>query len=472
MNVLLMFMVKVAVYIAGFYIIYSIFLSRDTQYFRNRLFIILSVIAAFILPLISVNIREQSSLYYFGRTLSEVFVTAGTTKNKIVTASGYNLNSADMFCRIYLGGVIVFSLKLLTDIISLLVLISRNKRRGENVIYFKGLNTPGFSAMGNIFINQSLEKAEAYEVIRHEQNHIDNRHSLDILLIEITLVLQWFNPFVYLINRSLRAIHEYQADRGYLRSGIPVIKYQKLLLNHVFRSGRINIYNSFSNPSLIKKRMIMMSKKPSANSSDLKILLVIPVVALFLFAISACEKNIDLIRSNTATILPESTDNHSIEISQAPIYNEPKIKNDVAPPLPPPPLPTDNEIKNAKENIVPDEKFIRIINEEKLPSEIFVVVEEMPKFRGGDKELMNYIYSNIIYPETAKAKSIQGRVILKFAIMASGKVNNVQVLKGVDKDLDNEAIRVIESLPEWIPGKQGGKPVNVWYSVPIIFQLK
>lgn len=100
------------------------------------------------------------------------------------------------------------------------------------------------------------------------------------------------------------------------------------------------------------------------------------------------------------------------------------------------------------------------------------MVEEMPTFPGGDKALMNYINSNITYPETAKANNISGRVILRFAVMASGKVDRVTVLKSVDKDLDNEAKRVVESLPDWIPGRQGGKPVNVWYSVPVTFQIK
>jgi TonB family protein len=465
-------MVKAAIYLAGFYVIYSIFLSRDTQYFRNRLFIILSVFVAFILPSITVNIREQSSIFYFGKTLSEVFVSANSLNSQIVNTSGASLNSADILYRIYLAGVIVFSLKLLIDILSLFVLISRNKKINGHVIYFKGFNTPGFSALGNIFINHALGKEEADEVIRHEQNHIDNKHFLDILLIEVTLVLQWFNPFVYFINRSLRAIHEYQADRGYLRSGMPVINYQKLLLNHVFRSGRINIYNSFSNPSLIKKRMIMMSKKPSGSSSDLKILLVFPVAALFLLAISACEKNISLSRSDIETVLPETPAGQLIEITKAPVYTKPQIKEEVAPSPPPPPQPVDNGIQKEKEetriiDIAPDPK-----NQSEVPLEIFVVVEDMPTFPGGDKALMEFINSNIQYPQKAKDESIQGRVVLRFAVMSTGKVANISVLKGVDPLLDNEARRVVGSLPDWKPGRQGGKPVNVWYSVPVTFQMK
>lgn len=465
-------MVKTAVYLAGFYIIYFIFLSRDTQYDRNRLFIILSVFASFILPSINVYIKEQGSIYYFGKTLSEVLVTTAGTKNQIVTISGKNLNSAELFSGIYFAGIVVFSLKIIVDILSLILLISRNKKSGDHIIYFKGFNTPGFSAMGNIFINRSLEKTEADEIVRHEQKHIDNRHFLDILLLEIIHILQWFNPFFYLINRSLRAIHEYQADRGYLKSGMAVLNYQKLLLNHVFRTRNINIYNSFSNPSLIKKRMIMMSKKPSSGSSDLKILLVIPIVTFFLLSISSCEKYISLARSQVETVLPESASVQPIEINKAHLYNEPAANYELLPPPPPPPPPFSEEPKPIEEIKKKVEEPAEIVIPDETPSEVFVVVEQMPSFPGGDKELMKFINSNIVYPETAKTNNIQGRVILRFAVLATGKIGMISVLKSVDPSLDNEAMRVIGALPDWTPGRQGGKPVNVWYSVPVTFQLK
>jgi TonB family protein len=466
-------MVKAAVYLAGFYLIYFIFLSRDTKYVRNRVFIILSVIAAFILPLISVNIREQSTIYYFGKTLSDIFVTAGGSKEQIITSQGNSLSTAAILIKIYLTGIIVFGLKFLTDIINLFVLIARNKKKNDHIIYFKGFNTAGFSAVGYIFINRSLVQADAEEIIRHEQNHLENNHFLDILLIETTQVFQWFNPFVYFINRSLRAIHEYQADQGCLRAGMPVIRYQNLLLSNVFRSGKIRISNSFSNPSLIKKRMIMMIKEPSGNSTSLKLLLVIPVVALFLLAISACEKSFNLSKTTDEINLKDSPVSQPIEISKAPVYKEPEVAEAASPsPPPPPPLPTADKSKvTPSENVTDNTQTKTDAIEEEAPIEIFVVVEQMPVYPGGEKALMQYINSNIKYPERAKNNSVQGRVILRFAVMATGKISQVEVLKKVDPDLDQEAKRVIETLPDWTPGRQGGKPVNVWYSVPVTFQL-
>ena len=112
------------------------------------------------------------------------------------------------------------------------------------------------------------------------------------------------------------------------------------------------------------------------------------------------------------------------------------------------------------------------VQEEEAPTEVFVVVEEMPSFPGGDTEMMKFIYDNIKYPEIAKENNIQGRVILRFCVTYKGAVDQISVLKGVDPALDAEAMRVVSLLPAWKPGKQGGKPVNVWYSLPIAFQLK
>jgi len=174
----------------------------------------------------------------------------------------------------------------------------------------------------------------------------------------------------------------------------------------------------------------------------------------------------------------------------------------VAPPPPPPPPPTDvvqqqayvppvvvDSIKpeDMQELMTADEAQTEIVNrdvvevveqvqqevqEEEAEPEPFVVVEEMPMFPGGELELLKYIMAHTIYPEVAKENNIQGRVIIRFCVTAKGGVSQVSVLKGVDPELDKEAIRVVTALPAFKPGKQGGKPVPVWYMVPITFTLK
>jgi len=110
--------------------------------------------------------------------------------------------------------------------------------------------------------------------------------------------------------------------------------------------------------------------------------------------------------------------------------------------------------------------------EEDVDVKVFVIVEKMPEFPGGDLELRKYIAQNVKYPNIARENDIQGKVYVRFVVTEKGTVENVQIARGVDPLLDKEAIRVVESLPKWSPGEQGGKKVKVWYTVPINFQLQ
>ncbi len=128
------------------------------------------------------------------------------------------------------------------------------------------------------------------------------------------------------------------------------------------------------------------------------------------------------------------------------------------------------EVKNEEVTMVETIQE-EVKEEEAAPTAVFVVVEEMPVFPGGEEALTKYIYANISYPDVAKENNIQGTVIMGFIVNYKGIVDRVTVLKGVDPALDNEAIRVIKSIPPWKPGKQNGKPVNVSFSWPIKFRL-
>ena len=104
-------------------------------------------------------------------------------------------------------------------------------------------------------------------------------------------------------------------------------------------------------------------------------------------------------------------------------------------------------------------------------NETYVIVEDMPEFPGGEKALLTYITENVVYPEEAKKKNIEGTVYVNFVVNSEGKVQDVATIRGVDPIIDQEAIKVIEIMPEWKPGRQGGNPVNVSIQVPIKFQI-
>ena len=260
-----------------------------------------------------------------------------------------------------------------------------------------------------------------------------------------------------------------------------MINYQSLLLNQVFKSKAFNLTNSFSNPSLIKKRMIMMTKKRTTAVANVKLLIVVPVVGMVLLAISAYREIPDSSDkqlfaqplnelANPSLPYPSSLVKSERAKVTAKSENKPsttEIHSEITtpPPPPPPPLNSSQEASNLPVEInkeVSDEA-------EATP---FVVVEEMPMFPGGDVELLKFIGANTVYPEVAKANNIQGRVIVRFCVTSTGSVNRASILKGVDPELDAEAIRVVKTLPEFKPGKQGGKYVPVWYMVPITFNLK
>lgn len=126
-----------------------------------------------------------------------------------------------------------------------------------------------------------------------------------------------------------------------------------------------------------------------------------------------------------------------------------------------------NLIKEHKEEVVQEKP-----REEKKKEEVLTHVEQMPKFPGGDAELYKFISNNLNYPAMAIENNVQGRVVVQFVVTKDGSIGNVKVVRSVDRDLDNEAIRVCKKLPKFIPGKQNGQPVNVWYTLPVTFKLQ
>jgi len=423
MSTLFIYMIKVSVYVAGFYLVYRILLSKDTLYGRNRSFILLSVVSSFILPFITLaNIGPV--IPAFSRVLSEIKINGSESPGAVQSLEVSSLNPFSIITAIYFAGLLIMTIIFVADLAELIFLIARNRENEKKIIRFNGFNTAGFSAFGYIFIDSGLSEGEAEAITTHEQKHLNHLHSLDIVFIEIARALLWFNPFIYLFGRSLRAIHEYQADQECISLGTPVRNYYKLLINQIFRSKVFTISNSFSNPSLIKKRMIMMTKKRSNAMANLKLLMVLPVIAGLMIFISSCNEN----------------------------NNKPEIPAEVAPPPPPPPPPAVDDTKGD----VP-----------------FDAVDVMPVFKGGDGAIIKYITENVKYPEKAKENGITGKVIVRFAVEADGSIGRVTILKGVDPELDMEAFRVVNAMPAFEkPALKDGKNVAVWYTIPINFALQ
>lgn len=402
---MMIYMVKVAVYLAVFYLIYLVLLKKDTMHGRNRAFLLLSILISVFLPSITVSTSKSLDIQVVGKFLSEVFVTGDILKSE---ASKIR-NPAHFIYSVYITGVILFLFKLLVDFSTLCFLIIRKKKSGGRIIRFHTFDTAAFTAMGFIFINSRLTPAEEADVIKHEQNHLKQNHYIDILIFEFFTAFQWFNPVIHLLNRELRAVHEFQADHECLNSGIPVTSYQHLLLSQIFRSGTLKLTNCFACPSLIRKRMIMMARTPSPKLTNYKLLSALPITLLAFYSMSV---------------------------------------------TPPPPPSANVETTENEGNGLP-----------------MIVADEMPAYPGGDKALLRFVTENLVYPEEARRNQIEGRVIVRFCVTPEGGISQVSVLKSLDPALDAEAIRLVNSLPSFKPGRHQGKPVTVMYLVPITFTL-
>ncbi len=418
-------MFKGALYLVSFYLLYSILLSRDTTYGRNRAFIILSLLAAMILPSITLQNIDPANAKLFGRLLPEVLVKPSSEGISNIISGPTSGTILQLINIVYITGVLILLIRFLIELVNLFFLINRHKNEGTRIIKFRAFNTSGFSAMGYIFINDRLNQAEANEIIKHEQNHLKCNHFFDIIFIEFIKAFQWFNPTVHLFNRSIRAIHEYQADKECLINGTSVANYQSLLLNQVFRTSSFNLISSFSNPSLVRRRMVMMTKKRTPTLASIKLLLVIPVAGFLLLSFSI-------------------------------IKNSNKFAEKVT-------------VLNGQQPAASNITAAGSENSEEIP---YVSVEEMPMFPGGDAALFEYIGRSSKYPEKAKMNGISGKVIVRFCVTAKGTISKISIIKGVDPELDAEAVRVVSALPSFKPGRNGGKDVPVWYMVPITFSLK
>lgn len=130
------------------------------------------------------------------------------------------------------------------------------------------------------------------------------------------------------------------------------------------------------------------------------------------------------------------------------------------------------DIKGTDEEKGADIADLKDINQEESSDEVFQMVEQMPEFPGGDEKLTEFIGKNLKYPYIASENGIEGRVIVRFVVGKDGSVSGAEVLRGIDPSCDKEALRVINSLPKWIPGKQNGKAVRVYFTIPVLFQLQ
>jgi TonB family protein len=239
-----------------------------------------------------------------------------------------------------------------------------------------------------------------------------------------------------------------------LQSGCEIEHYQFHLLQLSYSKAAAKITNNF-NVSPLKKRILMMNKKQTSLRGIWKYALLIPVVILLVFFNSSLKAESPVLAS-----IQKGINENAPLADKTPTAVEANVNDDV--------LPKKETIeftppKNTQKEEAQEEKT------NKAP--IFSQVETPPSFPGGIEGMLEYLKNNMKYPESAVKNGIQGRVVVRFVVDSTGKVTNVEVIRSLDPACDAEAIRVVEAMPDWIPGKQSGNPVSVYYTLPILFSL-
>lgn len=431
----MIYLIVSAISLALMVTVYRLTLSRTTFHGFNRFVLLATLALAAVIPVMhfqSISSRASAPINYM---LSEIMVYADGTSGvntMQTTESGSSISILSVITVVYLAGVIFCLLRIAIGILSSEIICHRRSRTladGTRLVITERNYAP-FSWRNCIVISRKDYESNGAMIIAHEQAHVHHHHSFDLILAQLFCAVQWFNPAAWMLLRSLLEVHEFEADAQVLEDGFDGRRYQICLVRAALQGSFATTTNNFSNCST-KKRIVMMNRHSTNPWARLRVLLMLPVVALAILLASAC-KNDAIASENLKADIVESVE------------------------LEPVPIDTINGV--IGHGITPEDVA-------------FMVVEEMPEFPGGTEALLEYLRSNLNYPKNCKENKIQGRVLVTFVVNKDGSISDAEVVKSVDPELDAEALRVINGMPTWTPGKQKGETVRVKFTVPITFLL-
>ena len=519
---------KVAVFVAVFYMFYRLLLSRETFHRVNRVVLLMTAIASFVLPLCVIT---QHRTVVVEPTVGSVGFEGLTS---IVEAETQTPFWHTLLIVIFFTGIAATLGYTIQSLLRVWMLIRRSEQYPQSdgtVICVTEADISPFSFYRYIIISHSdyTSPQEGEDgrglasILAHERGHIRLRHSFDLLLVDTLTALLWFNPAMWMLRQDLRAIHEYEADAAVLSQGINMRQYQYLLIQKAVGHCGYSVANGISH-STLKNRIEMMLQKNSSRASLLKLLALLPVlgVALALQAETVNDyvynipqpqlqkKIVKKGRKNSTVnlngqIVELKADTVNVQGQKKQIDLLPVISGSGTQPL----IVIDgvrvdpDELKNLDAltidhvNVLKNESAAEAYgadgkngvleihtkfaaSEKSVPvvsvdtpdnTEPLDVVDQMPEYPGGLSELMKFLSMNIRYPKTAQKAGVEGRVIAQFVVGKDGSVSNIKVVRHVNQELDAEAVRVISTMPNWKPGIKNGVPVRVRYTLPISFRL-
>lgn len=410
---MLMYLIKANVVLVVLFGFYQLISAGDTFFKWRRLSLLTIYVLSLLLPTIdlSVLVNETAPL---GNILPRM---AYNLPEVMVQPTRDAFDWDQLAVWLYTAVALALLLRVFWQVVVVCRLAQRSERatlHGMEVRLLTGDYSP-FSFFRWIFVNPvNKTPSQVKQILTHEQTHVAQWHSVDALLSQLFVAAFWFNPVAWLMRLQVRNNLEYLADRSVISGGTDKKAYQYHLLAVAYRTNVATITNNF-NVLPLKKRIKMMNKQTSNPLARFKYLLFVPLaVALLAMNSTAMRANVQKKGVNTNKTTKKSGAN----------------------------------------------------------DKVYVVVEQMPSFPGGDSALLKYLFENIKYPMSALKAQKQGRVMVRFTVEKDGAISNVKVARSVTPSLDAEAVRAIKSMPKWSPGKQGGEFVRVKYNVPVTFKLK
>lgn len=499
------YIVEAGLSLGVFTLIYWFILRGETRFKATRFYLLFALLFSTLLPFLSIKVigfgsgaigkLQTEGIETLGRTnlLEAVTVYASGLPSKMGSA----LLSFDYSVMVYRLGAFAAFFVIAIGIFQLIIMASKNrvfKLKGARLVVSSKVISP-YSFFNYIFIARELTEHENWKtMVHHEIAHAKQGHSFDVLFIDFMMVFQWFNPFYWILRRLVRENHEFLADTAVLSKGmISNGQYKELLLSQAI-GGRPVITSNFINVKTVKKRFKMMTNKNNKKYGFLKYSLGV-VIAIALTLTFACEKTDTLLSAendvqyvydgqlvsldevNTLNINYYTSDEvDKLEVITAYPNLSKKLKEGRYKLL------FDQQNKDHQQTMAKLEIEIidfKVNNEALLPKiqndtneDVFIMVEEMPEYPGGEEALRKFIADKVKYPVAAADSSIQGKVFVAFVVEKDGSIGRARIARGVDPSLDKEALRVVNSLPKWIPGKQRGQNVAVSFTIPINFQLQ
>ena len=422
-------------------------MERETQHEYIRGLWVGAIVFSLVLPFIYVPVPDLFSEKVEAAESMNIVMSGGEPEMLRPEETAAAVDWLAVLGYVYIAGAAIVSIVYAASFIRLYVRIRRTPRTHEydsvlrrcaeesgcsrevRLYVTDDSSTGPYSWMRSIVINRKDMENDGRDIILHEMGHISHGHSWDVILTELFTCLLWFNPASWLIQYSLRQIHEYSADRTVLRSGADAREYQTLLIRKAAGSAYHSIANSF-NHSNLKNRITMMLQNQTSKSAYAKSLALLPVLACLLFVFSA---NRPAPSDKVNEISAETEISSQLQTSV-------QVSGDAIP-----------VVRSSSPAVQEDD--------DPVP---FQFVDVKPSFMGGDaNDFSRWVCEHLVYPEEAKSAKIQGRVTLKFTVNTDGSVSDVKILQGVNKLLDAEAVRVVSMSPDWAPGMIEGKPASL-----------